>query len=237
VGRLELHGPLLTLNRQRLASDAARLEVSTYGLPVAGKRAETLLEMMFFIERFTLRRAWSGLTDDELLWEPMEGAWTVRPANERRTATPFVSGTMAADFDASVAMAADGGDTAEPLTSIAWLFWHVGSQPGRAAELDLFGGAHSPVTGWTAPYIAAHPIFTTAEEAVDAMRTGWRALTAALQSVTDEKLEQPTRFWGYGGSGPMGTGAQIIGSILNEVSHHGTQIGVVRDLYRLRPTT
>ena len=32
----------------------------------------------------------------------------------------------------------------------------------------------------------------------------------------------------------MGTGAQVIGSALNEVSHHGTQIGVLRDLYRLR---
>ena len=42
------------------------------------------------------------------------------------------------------------------------------------------------------------------------------------------------RFWGYGGPGPMGTGAQVIASILNEVSHHGTQICVLRDLYRLR---
>jgi hypothetical protein len=32
----------------------------------------------------------------------------------------------------------------------------------------------------------------------------------------------------------MGTGAQIIASMLNEVSHHGTQMGVLRDLYRLR---
>ena len=32
----------------------------------------------------------------------------------------------------------------------------------------------------------------------------------------------------------MSTGAQVIASMLNEVSHHGTQIGVLRDLYRLR---
>jgi hypothetical protein len=32
----------------------------------------------------------------------------------------------------------------------------------------------------------------------------------------------------------MGTGAQVIASVVNEVSHHGTQIGVLRDLYRLR---
>ena len=93
---------------------------------VAGKRAETLLEMMLF----------------------------------------------EADFDAGLVAAAIDGQPAEPLTSIAWLFWHVGSQPGRAAELDFFGGSHSPASGWTSPYIDAHPIFTAADEAVTAMRIG-----------------------------------------------------------------
>ena len=191
--------------------------------------------MMFFIEHFTLNRAWSALTDDELLWEPMPGCWSVRPLHECRTATPFVVEAWAADFDADLALAAAGGKAMEPLTSIAWLFWHVGSQPGRAAELDFLGGAYSADSGWTSPYIAAHPIFTTAEEAVGAMRAGWRALDVALRSARDEQLERPVRFWGYGGQpGPMGTGAQVIASTLNEVSHHGTQIGVLRDLYRLR---
>jgi hypothetical protein len=203
-----------------------------YGSLVAGKRAETLLEMMLFIEMFTLNRAWNGLTDDELMWEPTEGAWTVHPVAEYRTATPFISGSLAADMDADLVAAAAEGKAIEPLTSIAWLFWHVGSQPGRAAELDFFGGAHSAASGWTSPYIAGHPMFTTAEEAVTAMRTGWRALDTALRSVTDEQLERPTRLWGYGGPGPMGTGALVVGSILNEVSHHGTQIGVLRDFYR-----
>ncbi len=201
---------------------------------MAEARGQTLLEMMLFIELYTLNRAWNGLTDAELLWEPMPGCWTVRPVEAIQTATPFVVGTWAADFDADRAMAAVEGKAIEPLTSIAWLFWHVGSQPGRAAQLDFLGGAHTADSGWTSPYIASHPIFTTAEEAVGAMRAGWRELDAALRSSSDEELERPVRFWGYGGPGPMGTGAQVIASILNEVSHHGTQMGVLRDLYRLR---
>jgi DinB superfamily len=154
---------------------------------------------------------------------------------ESQTATPFAVGAWAADFDAGLVAAADEGKAIEPLTSIAWLFWHVGPQPGRTAQLDFLGGSHSADSGWTSPYIAAHPIFTTADEAVGAMRAGWRALDAALRSASDEQLERPVRFWGYGGQpGPMGTGAQVIASMLNEVSHHGTQIGVLRDLYRLR---
>jgi hypothetical protein len=201
---------------------------------VAEPRAETLLEMMLFIEMFTLNRAWNDLTDEELLWEPMPGSWSVRPVEQSKTATPFVVGSWEADFDTPLVMAAIDGNAIEPLTSIAWLFWHVGSQPGRTAQLDFLGGPHTAESGWTSPYIAAHPIFTTAHEAVDAMRAGWRELDTALRSASDERLEQPVRFWGYGGPGPMGTGAQIIASMLNEVSHHGTQMGVLRDLYRLR---
>ena len=202
----------------------------TYRPVVAKGRCETLAEMMFFIERFTLTRAWNGLTDDEFLWEPMPGCWTVRPVEETRTPTPFVVGAWAADFDASLAAPSD----AEPLTSIAWLFWHIGSMPGRTAQLDFLGGDHTTESGWTSPYIAGHPIFTTADEAVGTMRAGWRQIGAALRSASDEQLERPVRFWGYGGPGPMGTGAQVIASVLNEVSHHGTQIGVLRDLYRVR---
>src|SRR5689334_15950110 len=113
---------------------------------------------MYFIERFTLRRAWDGLTDDELLWEPTEGAWSVRPVDQSRTATPFVTGALEADYDSDLVMGTIDGKDNEPLTTIAWLFWHVGSMPGRAAELDIFGGAHRADTGWTSPYSTPHPI-------------------------------------------------------------------------------
>jgi hypothetical protein len=53
---------------------------------MAGKRAETLVEVMLFIEMFTLHRTWNGLTDDELMWEPTEGRLTVRRVTESRTA-------------------------------------------------------------------------------------------------------------------------------------------------------
>jgi hypothetical protein len=35
----------------------------------SGKRAETLLELMYQIEYFTLARAWEGLTDEEFFWD------------------------------------------------------------------------------------------------------------------------------------------------------------------------
>jgi hypothetical protein len=189
---------------------------------------------MLFIEMFTLDRAWTDLTDDEFLWDPMPGSWGVHPAQDARSSTPFVIGAWAADMDADLAL---DPDRFEPLTTIGWLCWHCGSMAARTAELDFLGGPHATESGWSSPYLAGHPIFRSAHDAVTAMRSGWRALDAALAASTDEQLERRIRFPGYGGPGPEGTGAQVVASCLNEISHHGTQIGVLRDLYRLRNGT
>ena len=192
---------------------------------------------MFFIRRFTLERAWTGLTDDEFWWEPAPNTWSVRPASESRTATPWVTGEWEADYDSNVTMSPDldVAKDGEPITNIAWLYWHVGSMPGRAAELDFLGGTHSPESGWTSPYFSArtapHPVFTSADEAVTAMRDGWRAVVHALREASDEALEAHQLM---PGSRQDSTGSQILASVTNEISHHATQIGVLRDFYRLR---
>jgi hypothetical protein len=180
--------------------------------------------MMLFIEMFTLNRAWSELSEDEFFWEPVPGCWSIRRRDECRTPDPFGKGEWVVDFDAGVVE----GKVVEPITTIAWLFWHVGSMAGRAADLDFLGGTRSAESGWTSPYFVEHPVFLASSEAVDVMRTGWRALDQAIRASTDEDLELDTRFW----SGPPAKGYQIIASILNEISHHGTQVCTLRDLYR-----
>src|SRR6516165_7084993 len=85
----------------------------------------------------------------------------------------------------------------EPLTTIAWLFWHVGSMAGRAADLDSHGGTRSAESGWTAPYLGDHTVFIASSKAVEAMQTGWRELDRAIQASTDERLETITPFWSY----------------------------------------
>ncbi len=188
---------------------------------------------MLFIEMYTLNRAWTDLSDDEMFWEPIPGSWNVRRANECVTPAPFRDGDWAVDFDWDLAAAEVEDRGLTPLTTIGWLLWHVGSLPERLTQLDFLGGDRSAESGWTSPYPASHPVFTNASDAVEAMRAGWRALDLALQSPSDEQLELPTRFWGYGGGpGPATTGGQIVTSALNEMSHHGTQICVLRDLYR-----
>ncbi len=205
-----------------------------YGRSVPEKRADTLLRTMRVIELFTLQRAWTDLSDDELFWEPVAGSWGVRRRAECSTPTPFGDGDWVVDFDADLVMAAIQGNAVEPLTTIGWLMWHVGSMPERLAQLDFLGGSKATESGWTSPYLTAHRVFTNAASAVDSMRAGWRTLERSLQAATDDELERPTRRYSYSDEpGPLTYGAAVIAGTLNEVSHHGAQICTLRDLYRI----
>ena len=219
---------------------AARAGEAPYTPAVAGKRADSALTTMYFIHRFTLQWAWTDLTDDEFFWEPFPGSWSVRRREDCQTPTPFGSGDWVVDFDSELAVTSVIGKAVEPITTIAWLMWHCGSMSGRTAELDFLGGSKTAESGWTSPYIADHPRFTSAAEAVEAFQSGWRGLRLALEATTDEQLEQLTRYWGYPGPGPAAPGHHIVASVLNEISHHGTQICMLRDLFRVgarRPPT
>lgn len=186
---------------------------------------------MLFIEMNTLPRALTDLTDDEFFWEPFPGTWSVRRREDCLTPTPFGQGEWVADYDVATVSAYSAG-TGEPFTSIAWLMWHFGSMAGRTAELDFLGGEKTAESGWTSPYIAEHPRFTSAAEAVETVQSGWRDLRSALEGASDDQLETQVNFWGYPGPGPTARGCHIVAAILNEIGHHGAQVCVVRDLYR-----
>jgi hypothetical protein len=206
---------------------------------MTGKRAGPLLELMEQIERFTLDRAWDHLTDDEFFWEPFATSWSIRRAGECTTPDPFGAGDWRADF-------AIPEPDPVPMTTIAWLYWHIGSLPGRLCELDFFGGAHTMASGWTSPYLAHHPMFTSAAEAVAALRDGWGRLRAAIERADDTQLELTSPGYSYaaepprgglcvlGPPGPPRPATRFIAGALNEIGHHGTQIGVLRDLYAWR---
>lgn len=200
---------------------------SPYTAAMAQKLVDMALTSMFLIERYTLQRVWSGLTDQEFFWEPVPGCWSVRRRSDCETATPFGAGDWVADYDSAV-VSTDWAAKGEPVTTIAWLMWHFGSMPERTAQLDYLGGSETTNSGWASPYRAEHPRFTSAAEAIEALQSGWTSLRSRLQAASDEQLGQPAGSW----SGRPIVGYQNLASLLNEVSHHGTQICVLRDLYR-----
>ena len=203
---------------------------------MTGKRADTLLGLMHQIEHFTLARAWGDLTDGEFFWEPFPATWSISRQDQCRTPNPFGAGEWVADF-------AIPEPAPVPVTTIAWLYWHIASLPGRLCDLDFLGGTGAMASGWTSPYLTDHPVFTSAAQAVTALRDGWRRLREAIERADDDQLEATTPGYTYapgivplaaGPPGPAHPATHFIAGALNEVSHHGTQIGALRDLYAWR---
>jgi hypothetical protein len=206
---------------------------------VTGASGDTLLQLMERIERFTLARVWDGLTDDELFFEPVPSMWGVRRRAECTTATPFGDGEWVVDFG-------PWGDGPEPMTTIGWLLWHMGSMPGRTIETEVFGGPHLMASGWSSPYLAHHEIFLSAERAVSVLRDGWSSLRASVESASDEELARPVRRYTYAAEPPSGgvflagppgdehPAAYFVVGTIHEVVHHATQVCTLRDLYAHR---
>lgn len=204
-----------------------------------GRRADVFLQVMDRIQYFSLSRACDDLTDDEFFWEPAPSSWSVRRRDECRTSTPFGKGDWLVDFETPE-------PTPVPMTSIAWLFWHIGSMPGRLAEVDFLGGTQTMASGWTSPYLTHHPIFTNAADATTALRVGCADLRTPIERTPDERFETHAPRYTYaaapmsdglcalGAPGPEHPATFFVAGVLNEVSHHASQICTLRDFYAHR---
>lgn len=150
-----------------------------------------------------------GLTDDELLWEPVAPCWNVRRA-----------------ADAPHGWTVDYPDKAPdppPFTSIAWrllhisdgntIYWEHSFGPGRRNFWDLV--PHGTAAG-----------------AVDYLLESQRPITATLAALDDERLEEirPTHF------GVEWPARRVLAILIDEQIHHGAEIAVLRDLFRYRDT-
>ena len=157
-------------------------------------------------ERLDARLA--GLTDDEHLWEPAPGAWTVRE----------VDGGWRADW-------ADPDPDPAPVTTIAWRMWHLAADCLSSYLGREPGGPPLAVTGteWHG-------------DAATALRD-LRAAAAAFRAAAVAKGEDG--IWAPLGSawGPYAedSWADLVVHAFDELAHHGAEIALLRDLYRVRP--
>jgi hypothetical protein len=155
-----------------------------------------------------------GLTDEEYLWEPAPGCWTIRPRAD---------GTWRWD-------GALPRPQPEPFTTLAWRLWHVIDLYGedrapRWLDLPPQGDAIGLDGPWSEPPATAAAAVVLLERAHDR----W---DAHLALTDDERLSQPV--------GPVGGGyadrtrAAYVLHMLDEFIHHGAEIALLRDLYAHR---
>jgi hypothetical protein len=173
-----------------------------------------LAEQLDWHWRAQLRPRLDGLTDAEYRWEPVPGAWNVRP---RGTGTAPV-GVGAGEFTLDYAVPQP---VPPPVTTIAWRLGHiiVGVLGMRVAS--HFGGPRFDYDTHRYPGDAA-----TALAQLDAAYAGW---IAGVRGLNADGLARPCG----PAEGPYAEAsmAELVLHINREMLHHGAEIALLRDLY------
>lgn len=170
-----------------------------------GPVTRDLLETLDDVRTRTLARL-DGLTDDEYLWEPVASCLTVRTDGD---------GISRADPRPSRDV------TPAPFSTIAWRLWHIGADCLRGYDRFFEDGSPEGDDRQLWPGTAAAGIRTMAED--------WARFRSRVEILGDDRLLSPM--------GPR-AGAYAHESYLllalhalDEVAHHGAELGVLRDLY------
>lgn len=160
-----------------------------------------------------------GLTDDEYLWEPTAGCWSIRDREHCQTNKPFGKGEWVMDFDRPE-------PSPPPLTTLAWRVCHVTN--GLLHRADYTTGTRS-----LAPN--EYEIQPTAQKAVSSLATACETWRTVLTGTTDADLDQVGRSqlpWSLDPKLPF---IEIVWWVNQELLSHGAEIALLRDLYRALP--
>jgi hypothetical protein len=184
---------------------------------VMDKSAQTLEEAVNQLASHwdnQLRPRLEYLSDDEYLWEPAEGCWSVRRRGESNAPVQGGSGEYIVEF-------AFPEPSPPPVTTIAWRLAHliVGVFGMRAA--NHFGAP--PMDYFT------HEFAGTAGAALAQLETTYDAWMSGLRTMPAERLWEPV----CETEGPYAH-VSYLGLILHinrEALHHGAEIMLLRDLY------
>ena len=152
-----------------------------------------------------LRARIEGLTEDEYLWEPVPGCWTVHRDGGGR----WVTDHAIPDPDPA------------PFTTIAWRLVHVADCKVMYREW-AFGKGRLGFTDLEPP--------PTVAGAVKRLEEGQAALRADLGGCSEVELDRPV-LTNWGEKWPAW---RIFTTMIDHDRHHGAEVGCLRDLYRWR---
>jgi hypothetical protein len=169
---------------------------------------EDLLGLSEYVFNRTRRRL-EGLTDDEYLWEPVAGCWSVRVGSGENLAVDLEPGVQQGSF-----------------TTIAWRTWHLILCYGAARnEIWLRGSDDGAEEARCLPQATA----AGAVGALDAANQWWQAL---LEGLTEAGLADD--LGPIAGPYSQSSRGSFVLHQLDEQIHHGAEIGVLRDLHAAR---
>ncbi len=176
-----------------------------------------LVEQLEFHWGNVLRPRLDSLTDEQYLWEPVPGSWSIRPRAD--ATTPMAVGTGEAVIDFAMPE-----PSPPPITTIAWRMAHIaiGVFGMRAANHFGAGGVGYETTDY--PITAAGGV-ALLDRHHDAWISGVRELDAAGLLRPCGPAEGPYA------EAPF---AVLVLHINREALHHGAEIALLLDLYTHR---
>jgi hypothetical protein len=162
-----------------------------------------------------------GMTDEEYLWEPVAGAWSVRPVDSPGpTPAPLRvgGGDRLIDFEVPE-------PTPAPFTTIAWRLGHVIVGVLGARNASHFGG---PPVGYEDFAYAGTAAGALAQ--LDEHADRW---IAGVSALGEEGLQRPCG----PAEGPYSEEplAALVLHINRELIHHLAEVATIRDLYAHQP--
>jgi len=183
------------------------------GLMTTTRNAE-LLEQLTWHWDNQLRPRFEGLTDEEYLWEPVPGAWSLRPRGQARTARFGGSGEVVVEF-------AFPEPTPPPLTTIAWRLAHV--------IVGVLGMRNASHFGGTPTSYDDHDYAATAKGALDQLDEQYERWVTGVRALGEDGLDRPVG----PAEGPWAKSpySELVLHIHREVIHHGAEIALLRDLW------
>lgn len=173
-----------------------------------------LIRLSEYVYESRIRPRLDGITEDEYLWEPMSGCWSLRPDSEG-----------ALRVDTIWPLPADH----RPFTTLAWRLWHLINCYGATRNARWLGV--EPPQGAFDTFDPAPP---TAAAALDRLDEAYRWWSSTLRSLTDNELGEP--LGSVAGQFARDSKAGFVLHMLDEVIHHGAETALVRDLYRVQVT-
>ena len=143
----------------------------------------------------------AGLSNEEYLWEPVDGAWLARPQPDGLV---VVDGAGVREVDPA------------PMTTIAWRLWHLALDCFDDYTRRFHGDASEAPATWT----------LDAAEATQMLDEKWHDYRSVLAGRDWwEELGPNWEHWAQHSVADMAMHAG------NELVHHGAEIALLRDLY------
>jgi hypothetical protein len=177
-------------------------------------RNAELLEQLTWHWDNQLRPRLEGLTDEEYLWEPVPGAWNLRPRGQARTTRSGGSGDVVVEFTFPE-------PTPTPLTTIAWRLSHV--------IVGVLGMRNASHFGAGPASYDDHDYADTAKGALEQLDEQYERWVTGVRSLGEEGLDRPVG----PAEGPWAESpySELVLHIHREVIHHGAEIALLRDLW------